>query len=205
MEDFALDLVIGKGPAARTVRVDLPQFTIVGATTRVGLMTGPLRDRFGATFRLNFYKVEELRKIVQRSAQMLGIKTNNSACLEIAKRARGTPRIANRLLKRIRDFAEVKGDGIVTPDIVSSELDLMDVDAKGLDQMDRQFLEVLVNKFNGGPVGLDTIAAALSEDAGTIEDVIEPFLLQEGLLNRTRNGRVATQLAYRHIGIALEV
>lgn len=205
MEDYCLDLVIGKGPSARTVRLDLPKFTIVGATTRIGLMTGPLRDRFGSVHRLDFYSKEELARIVQRSAEVLGIKIEKQACSELSARSRGTPRIANRLLKRVRDYAEVKGDGEITVNLVNHALKMMEVDEQGLDKVDRQILEALIHKFDGGPVGLDTIAAALSEDSGTIEEVVEPYLLQKGFLKRTKSGRVATQLAYKHLGVALDV
>lgn len=205
MEDHCLDLVIGKGPSARTVRLDLPKFTVVGATTRIGLMTGPLRDRFGSVHRLDFYNQDELAQILNRSAEVLGIQIEETACSELAARSRGTPRIANRLLKRVRDYAQVKGNGKITADLVNHALEMMEVDESGLDKVDRQILEALIHKFNGGPVGLDTIAAVLSEDRGTIEDVVEPYLLQQGFLKRTKSGRVATQLAYKHLGVALNI
>lgn len=202
MEDYCLDLVIGKGPSARTLRLDLPRFTIVGATTRVGLMSGPLRDRFGVTYRLDFYDLDSLEHIVDRSAQILKMLVDRKACREIARRARGTPRIANRLLKRVRDYAEVKKDGKVDKDTVFEALNLLDVDERGLDKADRKLLSTIIEKFSGGPVGIETLAAAISEDVGTLEEVIEPFLIQQGFLKRTFRGRVATKLAEEHLGLA---
>ncbi len=200
MEDFNLDIIIGQGPNARTLKLNLPKFTLVGATTRTGLLTSPLRDRFGVIFRLDFYIPEELKEIVIRSSRLLHIKIEDEAALEIAKRARGTPRIANRLLKRIRDFAQVKGDGMIDMDITRKSLKALDVDSHGLDELDRKFLLTLIEKFGGGPVGIDTIAAALREDKETLEDVYEPYLLQEGFIERTPRGRLATGLAYKHLG-----
>ncbi len=200
MEDFNLDIIIGQGPNARTLKLNLPKFTLVGATTRTGLLTSPLRDRFGVIFRLDFYIPEELKEIVVRSSRLLHIKIEDEAALEIAKRARGTPRIANRLLKRIRDFAQVKGDGMIDMDITRKSLKALDVDSHGLDELDRKFLLTLIEKFGGGPVGIDTIAAALREDKETLEDVYEPYLLQEGFIERTPRGRLATGLAYKHLG-----
>jgi Holliday junction DNA helicase RuvB len=190
MEDYALDLVLGRGPSARTMRLDLNPFTVIGATTRVGLLTGPMRDRFGAIHRLEYYESEPLQQILFRSAQILGIPIEESACLEIAIRSRGTPRIANRLLKRVRDYAEVEGDGKITKKIVDEACKLMGVDGDGLDILDRKYLDCLRNKFNGGPVGIETIAAAISEDIDTLIDIVEPFLLQKGLLQRTPRGRL---------------
>ncbi len=200
MEDFSLDIIIGQGPNARTLKLNLPKFTLIGATTRTGLLTSPLRDRFGAIFRLEFYIPEELKEIVNRSSRLLQVKIDDEASLEIAKRARGTPRIANRLLKRIRDFAQVKGDGIIDIETARKSLSALDIDNRGLDELDRKFLLTLIEKFNGGPVGIDTIAAALREDKETLEDVYEPYLLQEGFIERTSRGRLATGLAYKHLG-----
>jgi len=200
MEDFNLDIIIGQGPNARTLKLNLPKFTLVGATTRTGLLTSPLRDRFGVIFRLDFYIPEELKEIVSRSARLLHIKIEDEAALEIARRARGTPRIANRLLKRIRDFAQVQGDGMIDMDITKKSLTALDVDSCGLDELDRKFLLTLIEKFSGGPVGIDTVAAALREDKETLEDVYEPYLLQEGFIERTPRGRLATGLAYKHLG-----
>ncbi len=202
MEDFQLDIVIGQGPNARTLKVNLPRFTLIGATTRTGLLTSPLRDRFGMIMRLEFYSPEELTLIVQRAARILQIEVHEEAAREIAHRSRGTPRIANRLLKRIRDFAQVKGNGIVDLEITRYALDAMDVDHRGLDEMDRRLLRTIIEKYGGGPVGVDTLAASLREDRETIEDVYEPFLLQEGLIERTPRGRVATSEAYKHLGIS---
>ena len=202
MEDFAIDIVIGKGAGARSIRLDLPKFTLVGATTRAGMLTAPLRDRFGVVNRLEFYTAEDLQTIVLRSAQVLGVEIDPKGALEIARRSRGTPRLANRLLKRVRDFAQVKYNGVITEEVAVFALDLLEVDRKGLDQSDRMILRTIIEKFAGGPVGLDTLAAALGEDAGTLEDVYEPYLLQNGFLNRTARGRVATEEAYRHLGIA---
>lgn len=200
MEDFRFDLVIGEGTYARNMKIQLPPFTLVGATTRQGQLTSPLRDRFGIVSRLEYYKVEDLSSIVTRSASLLGIHLNKEAALELARRARGTPRIANRLLRRVRDFAEVEGDGTVDQAIAQHALERLQVDRRGLDLMDRAYLEALIDKFDGGPVGVETLAAALSEERSTIEDVYEPYLIQEGFLQRTARGRVATKLAYDHIG-----
>lgn len=205
MEDYCLDLVVGKGPSARTLRLDLPQFTLVGATTRVGLLSGPLRDRFGATHRLDFYDAASLTKIVWRSAKLLQIEISKAACEAIAVRSRGTPRIVNRLLKRVRDFSQVKGFNLITPQVVEDGLEMLQVDLRGLDNMDRKLLETLVIKFKGGPAGIETLAAAISEDVGTLEEVIEPFLMQQGFIKRTSRGRVATQLAYQHLGVEEQV
>lgn len=199
MEDFALDIMIGKGPSARSVRIDLPHFTLVGATTRAGSLTSPLRDRFGIINRLEFYEPESLKLIISRSARILGIMIEDSGAVEIAKRSRGTPRIANRLLKRVRDYAQVRADGVVSVAVADQALKLLEVDELGLDRIDRTVLLTIIDKFDGGPVGLDTIAAAISEESETIEDVCEPFLLQIGYLNRTPRGRVATRLAYEHL------
>ena len=201
MEDYAIDIVIGKGASARSIRLDLPHFTLVGATTRVGLLTAPLRDRFGVVHRLEFYTDEELKTIVKRSAYVLGVKIEDEGAMEIAKRSRGTPRLANRLLKRVRDFAEVKYNGIITKEVADFALDLLEVDRMGLDNNDRNIIMTIINKFSGGPVGLDTLAAALSEDSGTLEDVYEPFLIKKGFINSTPRGRVATELAYSHFGL----
>ena len=201
MEDYAIDIMIGKGATARSIRLDLPHFTLVGATTRAGLLTAPLRDRFGVIHRLEFYSVEELKLIIQHSAVILGVQIDEEGAMELARRSRGTPRLANRMLKRVRDFAQVKYDGKITKDIANTALDLMDVDKMGLDHIDRNILCTLIEKFKGGPVGLDTLAAAIGEDAGTIEDVYEPYLIKNGLLNRTPRGRVVTERAYHHFGI----
>lgn len=203
MEDFALDIVIGKGPGARSMRINLPPFTLIGATTRVGMLTGPLRDRFGVICRLEMYSASELAVILKRSAGILGIEIEDDACLEIAGRSRGTPRIANRLLKRIRDFAQVLGEGIITMSIADKALELLEIDALGLDFTDRRIIGAIIEKFGGGPVGLDTLAAATGEESVTIEDVIEPFLLQLGFIARTPRGRVCLPAAYKHLGIAL--
>ncbi len=199
MEDFQLDIVIGQGPAARSIKMDIPRFTLIGATTRAGLLTNPLRDRFGVIERLEFYSHEELTRIVSRSAQLLNIDTENSGSLEIAQRSRGTPRIANRLLRRVRDFAQVEHDGAISQLVADSSLKRLEVDHLGLDHQDRRLLSVIIDKYNGGPVGLDTIAASISEERDTIEDVLEPFLMQEGLIARTPRGRTATPLAYAHM------
>ena len=204
MEDYAIDIMIGKGASARSIRLDLPAFTLVGATTRAGMLTAPLRDRFGVMHRLEFYTVEELRTIILRSAKMLEVGIDEEGAYALAKRSRGTPRLANRLLKRVRDFAQVKYDGYITEDVANYALDLLDVDKEGLDQTDRNLLTAIIEKFGGGPVGLDTLAAAVSEDAGTIEDVYEPYLLKNGLLMRTPRGRVVTEKAYAHLGISYE-
>lgn len=201
MEDFAIDIMVGKGPTARSIRLDLPRFTLVGATTRAGLLTAPLRDRFGMIHRLEFYTTDELATIIMNSAAVLKVNTERKGAYEIARRSRGTPRLANRLLKRVRDYAQVRHDGIITEDVAIEALDLMGVDPMGLDQSDREFLNTIIHKFSGGPVGLDTIAAATGEDPGTISDVIEPYLLKNGLINRTPQGRVATQLCYKHFGL----
>lgn len=201
MEDFAIDIMVGKGPTARSIRLDLPRFTLVGATTRAGLLTAPLRDRFGMIHRLEFYTTDELATIIMNSAAVLKVNTERKGAYEIARRSRGTPRLANRLLKRVRDYAQVRHDGIITEDVAIEALDLMGVDPMGLDQSDREFLNTIIHKFSGGPVGLDTIAAATGEDPGTISDVIEPYLLKNGFINRTPQGRVATQLCYKHFGL----
>ncbi len=198
MEDFAIDIMIGKGATARSVRLDLPRFTLVGATTRAGLLTAPLRDRFGVVRRLEFYTPEELCRIILRSASVLGVEVEPEGAMELARRSRGTPRLANRLLKRVRDFAQIKFDGRVTREAAEYALDLLEVDKLGLDQVDRKLLLLIIDKFDGGPVGLDTLAAAIGEDAVTIEDVYEPYLLQNGLLMRTPRGRMATAQAYEH-------
>ena len=201
MEDYCIDVMIGKGPTARSVRLDLPKFTLVGATTRAGLLTAPLRDRFGMIHHLEFYSIEELKLIILHSARVLNVEVDEKGALEMAKRSRGTPRLANRILKRVRDFAQVKYNGVITEQVAKTALDLMDVDKLGLDRIDRNMLLTMIQKFNGGPVGLDTLAAAIGEDAGTIEDVYEPYLIKNGLINRTPRGRVATELAYGHLGI----
>lgn len=203
MEDYAIDIMIGKGQTGRSVRLDLPKFTLVGATTRAGLLSAPLRDRFGVIFRLEFYEPEDLKKIIGNSAKKLGVEIDEKGAYELARRSRGTPRLANRLLKRVRDFAQVKYDGTITEDIAKEALDRMEVDSYGLDDSDRRILMTIIEKFGGGPVGLDTLAAALGEDAGTIEDVYEPYLVQNGLINRTPKGRVATELCYRHFGLMM--
>ena len=201
MEDFAIDIVIGKGASARSIRLDLPHFTLIGATTRAGLLTAPLRDRFGVVHHLEFYTEEELQTIVMRSAEVLHVEIEPKGALELARRSRGTPRLANRLLKRVRDFAQVKYDGKITAEIAEFALDLLEVDRYGLDQTDRRILTTMIEKFTGGPVGLDTLAAAIGEDAGTIEDVYEPYLIKRGFINRTPRGRVVTELGYRHLGV----
>ena len=201
MEDFAIDIMLGKESSARSIRLDLPHFTLVGATTRAGLLTAPLRDRFGVVQKLEFYTPAELQVIVERSAAVLGVGIDPEGAAEIARRSRGTPRLANRLLKRVRDFAQVKYDGVITKQVADFALDILDVDKVGLDNNDRSILRMMIEKFGGGPVGLETLAAALGEDAGTLEDVYEPYLLMNGFLNRTPRGRVATQLAYQHLDI----
>ena len=201
MEDFAIDIMLGKESSARSIRLDLPHFTLVGATTRAGLLTAPLRDRFGVIQKMEFYRPEELQIIVERSAGVLGVEIEPEGAAEIARRSRGTPRLANRLLKRVRDFAQVKYDGVITKQVADFALDILDVDKLGLDNNDRNILMMMIEKFGGGPVGLDTLAAALGEDAGTLADVYEPYLLMNGFLNRTPRGRVATESAYRHLGI----
>ena len=200
MEDFAIDIMIGKGASARSIRLDLPKFTLVGATTRAGLLSAPLRDRFGVIHHLEFYSKKELTTIIMRSAQVLGVEIDVKGAGEIAMRSRGTPRLANRLLKRVRDFAQVKYDGRITYDVACFALNLLEVDQYGLDKLDRQFLTTLIVNFKGGPVGLDTLAAAIGEDSGTLEDVYEPYLLKNGFLNRTPRGRMASALAYEHLG-----
>lgn len=200
MEDFALDIVIGKGPSARTLRLDLPPFTIVGATTRIGLLSAPMRDRFGVVSRLNFYEPKELEEIIERAAKKLKIAIGSDAKQELAIRSRGTPRIALRLLKRVRDVAQVEGDGSINEEILRHALDMLEVDPMGLDSSDRRLLTAIIEKFSGGPVGIETIAAALSEDVGTVEEVLEPYLMQIGFLKRTPRGRVATQSAFKHLG-----
>lgn len=204
MEDYQLDIMIGEGPAARSIKLDLPPFTLVGATTRAGLLTSPLRDRFGIVQRLEFYNVADLTLIVQRSGQLLGMTLDSAGAREIARRSRGTPRIANRLLRRVRDFAEVKGDGHINADIADQALDMLSVDQQGFDHMDRQLLLAMIEKFDGGPVGVDSLAASLSEERGTIEDVLEPYLIQQGYMIRTPRGRMVTSQAYRHFGIAIK-
>ncbi len=201
MEDFAIDIMIGKGSQARSIRLDLPKFTLVGATTRAGLLTAPLRDRFGVICKMDFYTESELKKIILRSANVLAIEINDEGATEMARRSRGTPRLANRLLKRVRDFAQVQYDGKIDYEVARASLDRMEVDKMGLDRSDRLILTTIMEKFAGGPVGLDTLAAAIGEDAGTIEDVYEPYLIQNGFINRTPKGRVATQLCYKHFGI----
>ena len=204
MEDYAIDIMLGKDSSARSIRLELPKFTLVGATTRAGLLTAPLRDRFGVVQKLEFYTPAELETIIIRSANVLNVEIEPAGAAEIAKRSRGTPRLANRLLKRVRDFAQVKYQGVITREVADFALDILDVDKLGLDQNDRNILLTMIQKFSGGPVGLDTLAAALGEDAGTQEDVYEPYLLMNGLLNRTPRGRVATEAAYRHLGIVME-
>lgn len=201
MEDYAIDIMIGKGASARSIRLDLPKFTLVGATTRAGMLTAPLRDRFGVVNKMEFYTEEELKTIILRSAKVLDVEIDEQGALEMAKRSRGTPRLANRLLKRVRDFAQVKYNGVITEEVASCALDLLDVDRCGLDYVDRNLLLTIIEKFGGGPVGLDTLAAAIGEDAGTIEDVYEPFLIQNGFIQRTPRGRVVTEMAYQHLGI----
>ena len=201
MEDYAIDIMIGKGATARSIRLELPKFTLVGATTRAGMLTAPLRDRFGVVNRLEFYTEEELATIIIRSAQVLDVEIEREGALELARRSRGTPRLANRLLKRVRDFAQVKYDGVITKQVTNLALDLLDVDKYGLDSIDRNILQTMIEKFQGGPVGLDTLAAAISEDAGTLEDVYEPYLLKNGFIQRTPRGRMVTELAYAHLGL----
>lgn len=201
MEDYCIDIMIGKGPTAKSIRLDLPKFTLVGATTRAGLLTAPLRDRFGVINRLEFYSVEELVQIIFHSAQILQVEIEPGGAMEMARRSRGTPRLANRVLKRVRDFAQVRFDGVITEDVAKQALDLLDVDKLGLDHIDRSLLMTMIEKFGGGPVGLDTLAAATGEDPGTIEDVNEPYLIKNGLINRTPRGRVVTPAAYLHFGL----
>ena len=204
MEDFAIDIMIGKGAGARSIRLDLPKFTLVGATTRAGMLTAPLRDRFGVVNRMEFYTIEELKAIIVRSAQVLDVGIDEKGAYALARRSRGTPRLANRLLKRVRDFAQVKYDGYITEEVADYALDLLDVDKEGLDQTDRGILLTMIEKFQGGPVGLDTLAAAIGEDAGTIEDVYEPYLLKNGFIQRTPRGRIVTDHAYVHLGILIQ-
>ena len=204
MEDYAIDIMIGKGASARSIRLDLPKFTLVGATTRAGMLTAPLRDRFGVVTRMEYYTVEELKTIILRSARVLEVGIDEKGAEALAKRSRGTPRLANRLLKRVRDFAQVKYDGYITREVADYALDLLDVDKEGLDQTDRDLLILMIEKFGGGPVGLDTLAAALGEDAGTIEDVLEPYLLKNGFIQRTPRGRIVTDQAWAHLGISRE-
>ena len=201
LEDYQLDIVIGEGPAARSIKLDLPPFTLVGATTRAGLLTSPLRDRFGIVQRLEFYSVEDLASIVRRASSILKVEINDDGAKEIACRARGTPRIANRLLRRVRDYAEVKGDGSITKQTADAALNMLNIDQSGFDHLDRRLLLTLMEKFEGGPVGVDSLAAALSEERGTIEDVLEPYLIQQGYLMRTSRGRMATRMAYEHFGL----
>lgn len=201
MEDFAIDIMIGKGTTARSVRLDLPRFTLVGATTRAGLLSAPLRDRFGVIQHLEFYSIEELKLIIQHSARILQVQIEEEGAVELARRSRGTPRLANRILKRVRDFAQVKYDGVITREVANTALDLLDVDKLGLDQTDRLILMTMIEKFKGGPVGLDTLSAAIGEDSGTVEDVYEPYLIKNGLIDRTPRGRVVTERAYRHLGL----
>jgi len=200
MEDYCLDIIIGKGPSARTLRVDLPKFTLIGATTRLSLLSSPLRDRFGSTYRVDYYQDNEMTKIINRSANILRCKIEEPSAIEIAKRSRKTPRVANRLLKRVRDYAEVKGDGIINNEICNSALEMLEVDKLGLDEIDRRILKTIIEKFNGGPVGLNTIAAATGEEMATVEEIYEPFLIQCGFLARTSRGRVVTDLGYKHLG-----
>ena len=204
MEDYAIDIMIGKGASARSIRLDLPKFTLVGATTRAGMLTAPLRDRIGVVNRLEFYTEKELQTIIMRSADVLGVEIEPNGALEMAKRSRGTPRLANRLLKRVRDFAQVKYDGVITEEVAMYALDLLEVDRYGLDHIDRNILLTIIEKFQGGPVGLDTLAASIGEDSGTIEDVYEPYLLKNGFIQRTPKGRVVTEFAYHHLGIHYE-
>lgn len=201
MEDYCLDIIIGQGPSARTVKLNLPPFTLIGATTRAGLLTSPLRGRFGIVHRLDYYGVEDLEKIVKRSSQILHIKADSEGILEIARRSRGTPRIANRLIRRVRDYSEIKSDGVISKKVALEGLSMLDVDVQGFDLMDRKILLTIIEKFNGGPVGVETLSAAISEEKDTIEDVYEPYLIQQGYINRTPRGRVATSLAYQHFGI----
>ena len=204
MEDYCIDIIIGKGTGARSIRLDLPKFTLVGATTRAGLLTAPLRDRFGIIHRMEYYTVPELRVIIERSASVLGVEIAEDASMELARRSRGTPRLANRLLKRVRDYAQIRSNGVITKEISDLALDMLEVDKLGLDTGDRKILMTIIEVFGGGPVGLDTLAASLSEDAGTLEDVYEPYLMQNGLLIRTPKGRMATELAYHHLGLSYD-
>lgn len=203
MEDFVIDIMIGKGASARSIRLDLPHFTLVGATTRAGLLSAPLRDRFGVIHRLEFYTVEELTTIIMHSAKILDVEIEPNGARELARRSRGTPRLANRILKRVRDFAQVKYDGVITEDVAKVALDIMDVDKMGLDHIDRNILYTMIEKFHGGPVGLDTLSASIGEDSGTLEDVYEPYLLKNGFIMRTPRGRIVTEAAYRHLGLEI--
>ncbi len=203
MEDYAIDIMIGKGPTARSIRLDLPRFTLIGATTRAGMLSAPLRDRFGMIHRMEFYELDELSTIIMQSAGKLGVEVDEEGAMEMARRSRGTPRLANRILKRVRDFAQVKYDGRITREVAVTALDLMDVDKMGLDHTDRNLLMTMIDKFGGGPVGLDTLAAAIGEDPGTIEDVYEPYLIKNGFINRTPRGRVVTDTAYVHLGLEM--
>ncbi len=203
MEDYSIDIMIGKGPASKSVRLDLPRFTLVGATTRAGLLSAPLRDRFGVIERLEFYTIDELKTIIKHSARLLKVKIEDEGALELARRSRGTPRLANRMLKRVRDFAEVRYDGVITGDVARTALDLMDVDKMGLDHIDRNILTTMINLYKGGPVGLDTLAATIGEDPGTIEEVYEPYLIMNGFITRTPRGRMVTELAMKHLGIEI--
>ena len=203
MEDFAIDIMIGKGTAARSVRLDLPRFTLIGATTRAGLLTAPLRDRFGVIQHLEFYSVDELKLIIQHSSRVLNVQIDEQGALELARRSRGTPRLANRMLRRVRDFAQVKYDGRITLEAANTALDILDVDKLGLDQTDRMILTTMIERFNGGPVGLDTLSAAIGEDSGTIEDVYEPYLIKNGFITRTPRGRVVSEITYRHFGLEI--
>ena len=204
MEDFAIDIMIGKGPTARSIRLDLPRFTLIGATTRAGMLSAPLRDRFGMIHRMEFYEIDELCSIIMQSAKVLNVEVEKAGAVEMARRSRGTPRLANRILKRVRDFAQVRFDGRITEEVAVTALDLMDVDRMGLDHTDRNLLMTMIGKFGGGPVGLDTLAAAIGEDSGTIEDVYEPYLIKNGFINRTPRGRVVTEEAYHHLGLEME-
>lgn len=201
MEDFAIDIILGKESSTRSIRLELPRFTLIGATTRAGLLSAPLRDRFGIVNKLEFYNENELKNIITRSAAVLDIEIDEKGAAEIAKRSRGTPRLANRLLKRVRDFAQIKYEGVITKEAADYALDILDVDKAGLDQNDREILSVIIEKFAGGPVGIETLSAALNEDSGTLEEVYEPYLMMQGFINRTPRGRVATESAYRHLGI----
>ncbi len=203
MEDFSLDIMIGKGPASKSIRLDLPHFTLVGATTRAGLLSAPLRDRFGVIERLEFYSIDELKTIILHSAKILNVEIESAGALELARRSRGTPRLANRILKRVRDFAEVRYDGVITEEVAKTALDLMDVDKMGLDHIDRNILNTMISLYKGGPVGLDTLAATIGEDSGTIEEVYEPYLIKIGFLSRPPRGRMVTDLAYKHLGIEI--
>ena len=203
MEDYALDIIIGKGPSARSIRLDLAKFTLIGATTRAGSLSAPLRDRFGVLSKFTLYETDDLKKIIHRSAGILGVDVDETSLEEMAKRSRGTPRVANRILKRVRDFSQVKGDGSITPEITQQALAALGVDEYGLEALDRELLETIITRFNGGPVGIDTIAASIGEERVTIEDVYEPYLIQAGFLHRTQKGRVVSEQAYRHLGIAV--